>query len=219
LSNKSKTTKSPIFTQISQTNLLDIMNIFVRGNLSDDTIVAGLMGGGVLQRTTENKLYEQFFYFIKDATFKHQLSEDEASSIYTDTILAFIENVRNGRFEGKSSLKTYLFQIFSNKCVDFLRRNTTNKMSIHDTQPIEDWHLTAPDESKNILQKLISEHEIHVLKEKIKLLGEKCQQMLMAWGDGFSDNKIAEELGYQTANVAKVSRLRCMDKLREMYRV
>ncbi len=196
------------------------MNIFGRGNLSDDTIVAGILSDGMLQRTTENKLYEQFFYFIKDATFKHQLSEDEAASIYTDSILAFIENVQNGRFEGKSSLKTYLFQIFSNKCVDFLRRNTTNKMSIHATQPIEDWHLTnTPDETKNILQKLISEHEIKVLKEKIKLLGEKCQQMLMAWGEGFSDNKIAEELGYQSANVAKVSRLRCMDKLREMYKV
>jgi RNA polymerase sigma factor (sigma-70 family) len=194
------------------------MNIFGRGNLSDDTIVAGILSDGMLQRATENKLYEQFFYFIKDATFKHQLLEDEAGSIYTDTILAFIENVRNGRFEGKSSLKTYLFQIFSNKCVDFLRKTTTNKMSIHDTQPIENWHLTAPDESKNILQKLISDNEINVLKEKIKLLGEKCRQMLMAWGDGFSDNKIAEELGYQSANVAKVSRLRCMDKLREMYK-
>jgi RNA polymerase sigma factor (sigma-70 family) len=195
------------------------MNIFGRGNLSDDTIVAGILGDGILQRTTENKLYEQFFYFIKDATFKHQLSEDEAASIYTDTILAFIENVRNGRFEGKSSLKTYLYQIFSNKCVDFLRKTTTNKMSIHETKPIEEWHLATPDDAKNILQKLISENEIYVLKGKIRLLGEKCQQMLMAWGDGFSDIKIAEELGYQTASLAKVSRLRCMDKLREMYRV
>ena len=195
------------------------MNIFSRSILPDEAIINGIIGDGILQRATENKLYEKYFYFIKDATFKHQLSEDEAASLYTDTILAFIENVKHNRFEGKSALKTYLYQIFSNKCVDFIRKTTTNKMSVHDTQPMQDWILAMPDETKNALQKLISEHEINVLKEKVKLLGEKCQQMLMAWGEGFADSKIAEELGYQTANVAKVSRLRCLDKLRDLYKI
>ena len=194
------------------------MNLFSRNVLSDENIINGINSDSILQRTTENKLYEHFFYFIKDATFKHKLSEEEAASLYTDTILAFIENVRNKRFEGKSSVKTYLYQIFSNKCVDFLRKTTTNKMSVHEAQPIQDWILAIPDDSKSVLQKLISEHDVEVLKAKIKLLGDKCQQMLMAWGEGFSDNKIAEELGYQNSNVAKVSRLRCMDKLKELYK-
>lgn len=195
------------------------MNIFSRVTLSDEAILKGIIGDGILQRSTENKLYEQFFYLIKDATFKHKISEDEAASLYTDTILAFIENVKNNRFEGKSALKTYLYQIFSNKCVDFIRKTTTNKMSVHETQPMQEWILSMPDDTKNALQKLISEHEVSVLKDKVKLLGEKCQQMLMAWGEGFADSKIAEELGYQTANVAKVSRLRCMDKLKELYKM
>ena len=194
------------------------MSLFSHNFLSDENIIHGIIGDGVLQRNTENRLYEQFFYFIKDATFKHKLSEDEAASLYTDTILAFIDNVRNKRFEGKSAVKTYLYQIFSNKCVDFLRKTTTNKMSVHEAQPIQDWILSMPDDAKSALQKLISEHEVEVLKTKIKLLGDKCQQMLMAWGEGFSDSKIADELGYQSSIVAKVSRLRCMDKLREMYR-
>ncbi|MES2518184.1 MAG: sigma-70 family RNA polymerase sigma factor [Bacteroidota bacterium] len=194
------------------------MNFFSRNTLSDEAILKGIIGDGILQRTTENKLYEQYFYFIKDATFKHQLSVDEAASLYTDTILAFIENVKNKRFEGKSAIKTYLYQIFSNKCVDFLRKTATNKMSVHEAQPIQDWILAMPDDSKNVLQKLITDNEVNVLQEKIKHLGEKCQQMVLAWGDGFSDNQIAQELGYQTANVAKVSRLRCLDKLRELYR-
>ncbi len=42
--------------------------------------------------------------------------------------------------------------------------------------------------------------------------------MVLAWGEGFTDNQIAQELGYQSANVAKVSRLRCLDKLRELYK-
>jgi RNA polymerase sigma factor (sigma-70 family) len=194
------------------------MILFSRGILSDEAILSGIVSDGILQRNTENKLYEQYFYFIKDATFKHKLSEDEAASLYTDSVLAFIDNVRVNRFQGNSAIKTYLYQIFSNKCVDFIRKTTTNKMSVHEAEPIEDFVLMMADDSKNILQELISENEVRILKTKISQLGDKCQQMVVAWSEGFTDIQIAQELGYQTANVAKTSRLRCLDKLRELYK-
>lgn len=194
------------------------MNFFSRGILSDEAILSGIVSDGILQRSTENKLYEQYFYFIKDATFKHKIFDDEAASLYTDTLLAFIENVHSNRFQGNSIIKTYLYQIFSNKCVDFIRKTTTNKMSVHETESIDDSVFMMPDDTKNILQKLISENEVNVLKVKVSQLGEKCQQMVLAWSEGFTDNQIAQELGYQTANVAKTSRLRCLDKLRELYK-
>ena len=194
------------------------MNLFSRGALSDEAILAGIVSDGILQRNTENKLYEQYFYFIKDATFKHKILEDEAASLYTDSVLAFIENVRLNRFQGNSAVKTYLYQIFSNKCVDFIRKTATNKMSVHETESMDDSVFMMPDNTKNILQKLISENEVTILKNKIGQLGEKCQQMVLAWSEGFTDNQIAQELGYQSANVAKTSRLRCLDKLRELYK-
>lgn len=194
------------------------MNFFSRGILSDEAILSGIVSDGILQRNTENKLYEQYFYFIKDATFKHKILDDEAASLYTDSILAFIENVRSNRFQGNSAIKTYLYQIFSNKCVDFIRKAATNKMSVHETQSIDDSVLIMADDAKNILQKLISDNEVTILKVKVALLGEKCQQMVLAWSEGFTDNQIAQQLGYQTANVAKTSRLRCLDKLRELYK-
>jgi RNA polymerase sigma factor (sigma-70 family) len=194
------------------------MKFFSRGTLSDEAILSGIVSDGILQRNTENKLYEQFFYLIKDATFKHKISEDDAASLYTDSVLSFIENVRNNRFQGNSAIKTYLYQIFSNKCVDFIRKTATNKMSVHETESMDDSVFMMPDETKNVLQTLISENETNILKIKIGQLGEKCQKMVLAWSEGFTDAQIAQELGYQTANVAKTSRLRCLDKLRELYK-
>ena len=194
------------------------MNFFSRGILSDEAILSGIVSDGILQRNTENKLYEQYFYFIKDATFKHKILEDEAASLYTDSILAFIDNVRSNRFQGNSAIKTYLYQIFSNKCVDFIRKTATNKMSVHETEAMDDLIFMMADDAKSILQKLISDNEVSVLKAKIALLGEKCQQMVLAWSEGYTDNQIAQALGYQTANVAKTSRLRCLEKLRELYK-
>ncbi|MET3129257.1 RNA polymerase sigma-70 factor (ECF subfamily) [Arcicella rosea] len=194
------------------------MIFFTRGIVSDDEILSGILGDSVLKRATENKLYEQFAYLIKDATFKHQLSEDDAASLYSDTILVVIENILNKRFEGKSSLKTYLFQIFSNKCVDFLRKTSTNKMSVYKTESIDDLLVAVPDETKSILQKLVSENEVNILRTKIKQIGEKCQQMMMAWSEGLADEKIAFEMGYQSAGVVKTSRLRCLEKLKALYK-
>lgn len=61
------------------------MNFFSRGILSDEAILSGIVSDGILQRNTENKLYEQYFYFIKDTTFKHKILNDEAASLYTDS--------------------------------------------------------------------------------------------------------------------------------------
>lgn len=194
------------------------MNFFARGIVSDTDILTGILGDLVQRRATENKLYEQYAYLIKDATFKHQLSEDEAASLYSDTILVVIDHILQKRFEGKSSLKTYLFQIFSNKCVDFIRKISTNKMSVYKTESIDDFIGAVPDETKSILQKMVSENEVNILKVKIKQIGEKCQQMLMAWSEGLSDDKIALEMNYQSAGVVKTSRLRCLDKLKVLYK-
>ncbi|MDR6564336.1 MULTISPECIES: sigma-70 family RNA polymerase sigma factor [unclassified Arcicella] len=194
------------------------MNIFARGTVPDDKILSGILGDSVLKRATENKLYEQFAYLIKDATFKHQLTEDDAASLYADAILVIIEHIQKKRFEGKSSLKTYLFQIFSNKCVDFIRKTSTNKMSVYKTESIDDLLIGVPDETSNILQEMISENEVNVLKTKIKQIGEKCQEMMMSWSEGLSDEKIAVEMGYQSAGVVKTSRLRCLEKLRALYK-
>ncbi len=194
------------------------MNIFARGTVPDDKILSGILGDSVLKRATENKLYEQFAYLIKDATFKHQLTEDDAASLYADAILVIIEHIQKKRFEGKSSLKTYLFQIFSNKCVDFIRKASTNKMSVYKTESIDDLLIGVPDETRSILQEMISENEVNVLKTKIKQIGEKCQEMMMSWSEGLSDEKIAAEMGYQSAGVVKTSRLRCLEKLRALYK-
>ena len=57
--------------------------------------------------------------------------------------------------------------------------------------------------------------QLDIVKARIAQLGEKCQTMLLRWGEGYSDSEIASELGYNTEAVAKTSRLRCLQKLRE----
>ncbi|MFD2569534.1 RNA polymerase sigma factor [Spirosoma soli] len=193
------------------------MGLFSR-QLSDADLMAGIKAGGTQRRLYENKLYEKYEYLIADGTRKHRLSEDECASVYSDSVLTVFEHINSGRFEGRSELKTYLYQIFMNKCVDAIRKKTTNRSSVHDAFSLDDSLMQLPDEAKSAVQRLIAQSDVENLYRHLQELGEKCRAMILAWGEGYSDDEIAVAMGYNTAAVAKTSRLRCLDKLRERYR-
>lgn len=193
------------------------MRLFSR-QISDADLMAGIRAGGSQRRLYENKLYEKYDYLIADGTRKHRLSEDDCASAYSDSVLTVLDHINTGRFEGRSELKTYLYQIFTNKCVDAIRKNTTNKSSVHDALSIDDSLMQLPDAARSAVQHLIAQSDVENLHRHLRELGEKCRSMILSWGEGYSDDEIAVTMGYNTAAVAKTSRLRCLDKLRERYR-
>lgn len=192
------------------------MPIF-RKNHDDDRLLENLLKGDSQNRHFENQLYEKYSYLIREGVWKYRLIEDDSSIIYSDTILTVIEHLYSNRFEGRSGLKTYVHQIFSNKCVDFIRKKATNKAAVYRTDSLSEVLYQMPDEARTVVQELIEEQDFELLKQRLRELSEKCRSMLWAWGEGYSDKEIAEQLDYQSAAVAKTSRLRCLEKLRELY--
>jgi RNA polymerase sigma factor (sigma-70 family) len=186
---------------------------------TDQEIIEQLRQSGIDKRRSEEQLFNRFSYFVREGMTKHALSEDESFNAYSDTILAALENIRNTHFEARASLKTYLYQIFHNKCVDLLRKRTTNKNSVHRHESISDRLLLLSDSARTVVQKLIDKADWNLLKEKLKELEEKCRQLLMFWGENYSDKEIASLLNYKTADVVKTSRLRCLERLRKLYKV
>jgi RNA polymerase sigma factor (sigma-70 family) len=183
---------------------------------SDHEIIDGIQAGGSQRRQFENKLYYKYNYLIKDALFKHKIEEEEASMAYSDAILTAIEHINNGRFEGRSELKTYIYQIFSNKCVDLMRRRATKDKYISSMDAVL---YPLPDTERNAISQLIQNQDYTLLKEKLSKLGDRCQELLNRWAAGFSDKESAEEFGYNTSAVVQTTRLRCLDKLRLQYAV
>lgn len=180
--------------------------------------MAGIRAGGPQRRLYENRLYETYDYLIADGVRKHRLTDDDCASAYSDAVLVVIDHIVTNRFKEQSGLKTYLYQIFSNKCVDAIRKTTTNRSSVHNGFSLDDALLQLPDDTRSVVQQLIAQGDASRLQRELQLIGEKCQTMLLAWGDGYTDEEIAQTMNYNSAAVAKTSRLRCLEKLRERYR-
>lgn len=186
---------------------------------TDQEIIRHLRQGGIDKRRKEEELFSRYVYFIREGMTKHSLPEDEAFSAYSDAILSAIEKIVNGTFEGRSSLKTYLYQIFHNRCVDLVRKKTTNKYSVHRTAIVSDLLIHLSDSARTIVQQLVDRADWDVLKQKLNELGDNCRQLLLLWADNYSDKEIAAALEYKTADVVKTSRLRCLEKLRKLYKI
>ena len=185
---------------------------------TDRDIIDHLLQGNGNRRRSEEHLFNAYAYFIKEGARKYRLAEDEAFDAYSDTILSAIEKITNRSFEGRSSLKTWLYQIFHNKCVDLLRKKTTNKSSVHQTASITDMLFQLSDTSKTVIQQLVEKADMDLLKQRLDELGGTCRELLHLSADGYSDKEIAISMEYKTADVVKTSRLRCLERLRQLYK-
>ena len=186
--------------------------------LEDREILTNLTQTGTARRKSEELLFKKYQYFVREGIFKYHLREEESLDAYCETILSFTHEFYLGHFEGRSSLKTYLYKIFINKCVDLIRKSTTNKSRVFLTELITDKMQEFSDTNQTILQKLINEADYIKLKEQMQLLNENCRKLLLLWAEDYSDKEIAALLEYKSANVVKTSRFRCLDRLKQLYK-
>lgn len=187
-------------------------------NAADREIINNLLLDGIVQKKAEEHLFNRYAYFIRQAMHKYSFPEDEAFNAYADTIIAAITRIRNHSFEEKSSLKTWIYQIFHHKCVDLVRKKTTNKNSVHRALSIPDKLLQMADAAKSVIQEMMEKTDKELVRQKLKEIGETCRLLLLQWAEGFSDKEIATLMEYKTADVVKTSRLRCLEKLRQLYK-
>jgi RNA polymerase sigma-70 factor (ECF subfamily) len=193
----------------------------IRGSISlkeaDRQLIGLLRQKGLDKRKGEESLFNEYIYFIKEGIRKHRLSEEEAFDAYSDSVLVAIESISNEAFKGDSSIKSYLYRIFHNKCVDLFRKNATNKNSVNRVQSINEELFRLSDKSRSIVQTLIEKADWKVLKQRLEQLSDDCRNLLLLWANSYSDREIADVMEYKTADVVKTSRLRCLAKLRQWY--
>jgi RNA polymerase sigma factor (sigma-70 family) len=187
---------------------------------NDDKIIIDLKNGGITRRKAEDDLFNSYSYYIREAVKKYAMREEDCFDAYSDTILSVIYAVTGGQFEQRSSLKTFIYRIFHHKCVDIIRKSSTNKESVHRAASLPDSMMELlSDNAKSILQTLIERIDMDEMQKKLEKLGESCRSMLNMFAEGYSDKLIAEALHYNSPDVVKTSRLRCLQKLRQAYAV
>ncbi len=126
--------------------------------------------------------------------------------------------MRNENFLGHASLKTYHFHIFSNKCVDWIRKKSSNKYKRQIPAAIPEMLEKLSDQTKSIIQHLIDKIDVELLSVRISQLSGNCAELLNFFLDGVSDKDILGRVDhYKSVDVIRVTRNRCIESLRKLY--
>jgi RNA polymerase sigma factor (sigma-70 family) len=184
--------------------------------MNDDLIISSIRNGGTKGRLCENDLFESCSFLV-DAHYKNYgLTHDGCLIAYADAIIIVIDHIKKNVFEQKSSLKTYITRIFFNKCVDQKIKDTTIKNSPNNNGLDVSYYLNRfTDTARNILDRFIQEEDLHTLRSRINSLGDGCRQLLFLYLEEKTDQKIADAMGFKSSDVAKTTRLRCIEKLKQ----
>lgn len=161
----------------------------------------------------------QFVYEDNRAKFlnfakRYDLPQEDLVDIYQETYIAFYDNVMNGNITSfTSSISTYIISIGKYMIFDALKKK---KKIVH------------PDMNSAFIQKRdeftenfeIETNELtteqQLLRAHFSSLGKKCKALLdLFYYRGFTIKDILEHTDYNSENVIKSAKSRCMKTLKE----
>ncbi len=164
----------------------------------NETIQAAANGSQLAQ----TKLYNEFLPLVK-STCKAILKYKSTDEVEDCILIAMNKVLRNiAAFDGsKSCINTWVSNIAKNTCIDSLRKDKTNTVSIFDGETgntIAD-HLT--DGAENGEQTLISSEQIQAANAKIASLSPKYKEIIELRLKGMSYIELSETLNIPIGTV------------------
>lgn len=191
-------------------------HILEHEHFAEQDILNRLKLTGITRRKGEEHLFKKYFYYIHWGLKKYSVTEDEIFDVYSGTIFAVFESITKGSFKGNSSLKTIVYRIFHNRCVDVFRKKTTYRNKVHQSLELKDKQLNISNNSESVVEQLIKRTDKELFKQMRKQLCDKNQRLLLLAAEGYSDQQITIAMNFKSRDVVKTSRLRCIRTLRPL---
>jgi RNA polymerase sigma factor (sigma-70 family) len=176
---------------------------------TDHDLLEALARGGKAADQALRGLYLDMRAAIASLVRDNSGSEEDAKDVMQAAVIAFYENVKNGRFKGESAVSTYLYAIARFIWLNKLKRkgleiSKLERSGAADYEP-ELPRRIAEGESKQQLLALFGR------------LGADCQRVLMdSMYHDLDMKEIASAMGYDNEQVARNKKYLCLKKLKEM---
>jgi RNA polymerase sigma factor (sigma-70 family) len=152
--------------------------------------------------------------FLKWAEKAFGIDSSEALDVYQDAILILYENIQRGKLHQlDASLKTYFFGICKNLVLKKLARSKSEKRR---------WEIVTQEseQSTSLEYDKAVEHEemrMDAVISALSGLSERNQSILkLYYYNKLSLKDIAEQLGYESVDVVKNQKVRCMKYLKKL---
>jgi RNA polymerase sigma factor (sigma-70 family) len=149
-------------------------------------------------------------FCISTLIFQYKCSREDAEDIYSDSILNFREKVIQDKISVLTDLRSYLYATCKNMLlVRFKKAQRITEAATVLSQAADDFEYSDDENELTYFEEIFK-----ITEKAMTSLPEKCQALLKAfYFDRISLEEIAEKYNMANANVAKVSKSRCFQKL------
>jgi DNA-directed RNA polymerase specialized sigma24 family protein len=183
--------------------------------MTDAAIIASIKtGDNAAIQSVYNRHRDMFVgYFIK----KFHIPEEEAISLYTDSILIFIKNVQTGAFQLLENvlISTYLLRIGINIRLREVHRNQRWQ------DALDVWILELQRQKADRFdpwEGMSRAEMIAHMKKVLAQLDSGCQKILnLYYYEEQGHDEIANAMGYDNHRVSITSKARCIQRLRAFF--
>lgn len=192
-------------------------------NFSDQELVTMVQEGGEQSEQAMFHMYDQYFGLCYHFAKKFNLNREELLSAYSNAMMALRAQLLEGKYKGKGSLKKYFRRILNNKCVDIIRKNTTEKkkrsMIGLETALLQSEELNREEalieEERRLAREEKAAAQKALLRKAMEQLSEKCRNILVDYlAYGLTPKQINEKYDeIKNANVARSTIYSCRKKL------
>ena len=175
--------------------------------MNDRLLIRKIKSDGSAGLSDVYKMYRS--EFIGWLCKEFRCTSEEAKEVYQSSILILYKNVVDDKFQGNSSVKTYLFGIGRNQLLRTRKEEQKFSNAILDNV-MDDVH--EEKESKELY-----EANLEAVHKSLQSLGDPCKKLLeLSYFHKKSMREISEHLGYKNEDTAKNLKYKCLQRLKNL---
>jgi len=173
---------------------------------SDDELISCIKGNTGLNEAI-GFLYRQHFDALSALIIYNSGTVEDAKDIVQEVTINFIDTVRNDKYRGESSIKTFLFAMTRYTWLNELkRRGRADKR-----EKLFEAGRTESSEMEITIEKREAQKQLITIFEK---LGDSCKKILtLFYYENLSMKEILEQTSYENEQVVRNKKHKCLKGL------
>jgi RNA polymerase sigma factor (sigma-70 family) len=141
-------------------------------------------------------------------------NSEEAKDVFQESMIAFYENVRDGKFKAESKISTYIYSIARFKWLNQLKKDQIRKL--HYGKLKDDFKTSFTFEKNQLATIIEGEHKL-AIENLLTSLGAICKKILIeSIYYNLSMKEITKNGNFSSEQVVRNKKSKCLKKLKDL---
>jgi len=174
---------------------------------ADAEIISDIQSEKYLDRAIAH-IYKTYYGLLENLVLQNSGNQADAEDVIQEVLLVFVEMVQKEKYQGKASIKSFLYTLTRNMWISELRKRGSA------SRRHESYENEKENSEADVSEYLAYKEGQQFIQKLFAQLGDKCQQILTLfyYGD-YSMKEILQKTDYDNEQVLRNKKYKCLKSL------